>query len=652
MPESFELLIPAIGQALLHFVWQGALIGLLAAVALRGARHAKPQVRYAIGCVALLACAVAPLLTAAFQFVDVAPAASIAVASTNDGVVLTVVGADATPDWQSRLAAWQPLIVAMWAAGASVFCLRTLFGVAWVRRMRMAPQPPLQARWQASLDRLAEQVGVRAVALRIVEALDSPVAAGCLRPVVLLPLSVALRMPTHLVEALLAHELAHIRRHDYLVNLLQRAVEALLFYHPVTWWLSHRIRVERELVADALAADAIGDARRLAVALATLSDLARQHPALPHVAPAAHGGQLMSRIQQLVRPGAPSHKRMPTGRVALPLIGVAAACIAFYAQAQIGKDAPGKNAAAPAAAPATAPTAVTPVTPDTPVTPEPAPTPETPPVPVTPPTPPSNGVQVAQHSVHRYGDDRDAWAIVRKGKDGYSMSGSTDDMDDIDAAKRSLTRDFIWFRRDGKAYVIDDPSIVGRAQAAWKDSDVLGEKMSRLGDKMDVHGKKMEKLGKQMESLSAGHVPSSQMMAAQERMTSLAGQQQELAGRQQLLAMKQRKADSDAEEQKLDAEMNALSEEMNKLGDEMDAQGKILDRESKKLEADSAPMEALGKQMEEAAQPMNALGSEMGKLGEQQERLAKKATRELDALISEGVQKGLAKPAPGVRTAQ
>ena len=66
-------------------------------------------------------------------------------------------------------------------------------------------------------------------------------------------------------------------------------------------------------------------------------------------------------------------------------------------------------------------------------------------------------------------DDRDAWALVRKGKDGYSMSGSTDDMDEIEAAKRSLTRDFIWFRRDGKAYVIDDPSIVNRAQAAWKD---------------------------------------------------------------------------------------------------------------------------------------------------------------------------------------
>jgi hypothetical protein len=120
--------------------------------------------------------------------------------------------------------------------------------------------------------------------------------------------------------------------------------------------------------------------------------------------------------------------------------------------------------------------------------------------------------------VHRFGHDDNAWALVRKGRDGYSMSGSTDDMDDIDLAKRSLQRDFIWFRRDGKAFVIDDPSIVGRAQAAWKDSDAMSTRMSALGDQMDVHGKKMEALGAQMEKLSKTHTPSPAMQDAQERM--------------------------------------------------------------------------------------------------------------------------------------
>lgn len=361
----------------------------------------------------------------------------------------------------------------------------------------------------------------------------------------------------------------------------------------------------------------------------------------------------MSRIQQLVRPQ-PRH-RTPAGRIALPLIGIAAACIAFYAQAQIGKDTPGKSTPAPVAAVnATPAVSVTPaarassasVASIAPVAATPAPSA----TPAVAPTPVAQVAQVTQ--VHKFGMDDDAWAIVRKGEQGYSMSGSTDDMDEIAAAKRSLTRDFIWFRRDGQAYVIDDPSIVGRAQAAWKDTEIMGERMSRLGAQMEVHGKKMETLGKQMEKLSEAHRPSPAMMDAQKRMGALGQQQQDLSGQTQLLAMKLNKADSDAEREKIQDDMNALHTEMSKLGEEMEAQGEILERESEKLERNSAPMEALGDQMEEASKPMEALGDQMGELGKQQEKLAKKAEKELGVLIAEGVQKGLAKPAPGARSAQ
>ncbi len=668
MHEVIERLIPAIGQALVDFTWQGALIGAVAALLLRGARHAKPQVRYAIACLALLAYAVVPLASVLLALRDPAPASLAFQAYVADATVRTIGSENASLDWPSRLAAMQPMIVALWAAGASVFCLRTLFGVAWVQRMRLARQPPLQARWQAALDALATRFDMRGVALRLVESLDSPVVAGFWRPVVLLPMSVALRMPAELVEALLAHELAHVRRHDYLVNLLQRAAEALLFFHPATWWLSHRIRVERELVADAIAAEVIGDGRRLAVALATLSDLHAARPALPHLAHAAHGGHLMSRIQQLLRPQ-PRH-RLPAGRIALPVIGIAAACIAFYAQAQIGKApeatplAAHVSAAAPviaaapaaAAAPLAAPALdVAPVAPAAVASPADAAAPAalvSPADAAAPAAPaaPAQSAPLAQ--VTRLGHDDNAWALVRKGRDGYSMSGSTDDMDDIDLAKRSLQRDFIWFRRDGKAYVIDDPSIVGRAQAAWKDSDALGTRMSALGDAMDVHGKKMEALGAQMETLSKAHMPSPAMQAAQERMGALGQQQMELSGRQQLLAMKQRKTDNDAESDALDKQMDDLGRQMDAIGDQMEAQGKIMERESQKMERNQAPMERLGAQMEAASKPMDALGKQMGELGKQQETLAKKAEKELDGLIGEAMHKGLAKPAPFARSAQ
>src|SRR5688572_1042892 len=285
MSEFLSQLVPAIGVALLHSIWQCALIGAMAAIALRMAGDGRPQVRYAIACVALLGCVLAPLATVVLQVGAPSPVSSVDGGGDAMRIVGDVAGV-ASSDWHARLAPWQPSIVAMWAAGASVFCLRTLFGVAWVRRMHATKQPPLQARWQATLDALAARFALQGVALRLVDGLDSPVAAGWWRPVVLLPMSVALRMPADLVEALLAHELAHVRRHDYLVNLLQRAAEALLFHHPVAWWLSHRIRIERELVADRLAADVLGEPRRLAVALAALSELpttpTRSQRPLPH----------------------------------------------------------------------------------------------------------------------------------------------------------------------------------------------------------------------------------------------------------------------------------------------------------------------------------------------------------------------------------
>ena len=141
-----------------------------------------------------------------------------------------------------QLDALLPWIVASWAAGASVLSLRVSLGLMWIHRLRQSACSPIQATWQLRLDALAVHFDLRRrVALRLVDNLDSPVSAGWWRPIVLLPTALITRMPTYLIEALLAHELAHIRRHDYLINLLQNAVEAVLFYHPVIWWLSNRI---------------------------------------------------------------------------------------------------------------------------------------------------------------------------------------------------------------------------------------------------------------------------------------------------------------------------------------------------------------------------------------------------------------------------
>jgi D-alanyl-D-alanine endopeptidase (penicillin-binding protein 7) len=128
-------------------------------------------------------------------------------------------------------------------------------------------------------------------------------------------------MPPALLEALLAHELGHVQRHDYLVNLVQNVIEALLFYHPAVWWISHRIRLEREQIADDFAARWLGEPRRLARAL---SELERLQFSRHHLAQAAAGGDLAARIRRLLRPD----PRALDWRAAIPVLGLVLACAA------------------------------------------------------------------------------------------------------------------------------------------------------------------------------------------------------------------------------------------------------------------------------------------------------------------------------------
>jgi beta-lactamase regulating signal transducer with metallopeptidase domain len=598
MNESLAMLVPVLGRALLHFLWQGALIGLVAAALLQVMRHARPQARYAVACLALLACALAPIIEVAMQLAI----ADDVVALSDAAPVVSFAPLFATAS--ARLQEWRvdealPWIVALWAIGACVLSLRMAMGVWWIQRLCTAPQCAAQAPWQARLDALAVRFGIRgAVALRLVDSLATPASVGWLRPVVLLPAALLTRLPVGLIEALLAHELAHIRRHDYLVNLLQGAVEAMLFYHPATWWLSRQIRIEREHIADQLAVEVTGEPRRLAIALSELAGCLASASPTPPLVLAAHGGRLMSRIELLVRPGI----RRNGGRIAFPLIGLATACLAFYAHAQINPDPPTKTAT----------------------------------------------VQTASQGnrVHLHDDGKGAsYALIRKGRDGYTMSGSSDDMDDIEAARSSLGGDFLWFRKGGEAYVVVDPTTVDRATKAWVDTHKLGTRMEALGNQMEVHGKKMEGLGKQMEQLSTLHADNPAMEKAAARMEELGRQQQGLAAKQAKLATAMTKAD-DAKREQLSREMDELSRQQDALGQQMDVQSDVMDAESARMEKQMEPMEALGRQMDEAGKPMEALGRQMDTLGEQMDQLSEKAERETLQLIDDAVAKGLAKPAP------
>jgi serine-type D-Ala-D-Ala endopeptidase (penicillin-binding protein 7) len=315
------LLVPAVGWALLHFVWKGALIGFATALSLRLLRDADPRSRYALLGGALLLCAVVPLCDA-YRFVQMAVPASSAIGAPSIPLTRT-----AAPDALPRMTAW---LVATWLLGVAVMSCRLAGGLLWVRRLRRTSAGATNPTWQAHATRLAERCGLsRPVALRVAADLPGPLTVGWWRPLVLVPAALLTHLPPDLLEALLAHEIAHIQRVDYLVNLLQHVVETLLFFHPAVWWLSRCLRIERERVADQLAAQLIGDGRRLALALEQLSliqaaDLVA--PSAPVVAQAAHGGQLLDRIRRLCRPARPAAARWR--RAPALALGLAALCIA------------------------------------------------------------------------------------------------------------------------------------------------------------------------------------------------------------------------------------------------------------------------------------------------------------------------------------
>ena len=319
---SAALLVGSIGWTLVHFLWQGALVGCATAVLLTVLRNARPQSRYLVSCLGLFLCLAWPATELALRLQSGEGAGGDAMVLFAAGLVA---GAPLDQGWSALLGEQLAPIVATWAVCALAMALRMVLGLLWIGRA--AAHERIDPAWQARATRLAAQFGIaRTVRLRVVERLGSPITAGWWRPVVLVPAALVANMPVHLLEALLAHEMAHVRRHDYLVNLGQNVVEALFFYHPAVWWISGRIRVEREQIADDFAARILGEPRRLALAL---SELERIQYSTPHLAQAANGGDLMSRIKRLLRPDT----QALNWKAAIPVLGLAAMCSAVVAHA-------------------------------------------------------------------------------------------------------------------------------------------------------------------------------------------------------------------------------------------------------------------------------------------------------------------------------
>lgn len=316
--------IDSIGWTLLHFIWQGLLIGCITALACTLLRNAHPTWRYNAAGAGLLTCLLWPAaeLSLRLQGGDM-----VATHMRYADALFAGTAGDAPDALIETIQTHLFWIVGLWALCAALMAVRMAFGLAWVARTRSTGVS--DPHWQAVVARIASNFGVsRAVRLRVTDGLASPVTAGWWRPVVVVPTSLVSGMPHELLEALIAHEMAHVRRLDYLVNLGQNVVEILLFYHPAVWWISGRMRAERELIADDLAARHTGAPQTLAKALA---ELERTQFAGAAMAMAANGGDLLARVRRLVRPD----RQGLSWKAAIPVAGLALVCFATYTKASM-----------------------------------------------------------------------------------------------------------------------------------------------------------------------------------------------------------------------------------------------------------------------------------------------------------------------------
>lgn len=310
------------GRMLLHSLWQGALVGLAYAVVRSGLPRGDQ--RYRLGLIALgvlLACQLSTLVVLLGEIVPAGDTGSGMALAFPDVASLSHGQAHASVQ-EGGLDAWLKWLVLAWLLGVSVLSVR-----AWrewrglkalVRQAEPAPE------WQQRVRHLAGRFQLRRrIRVLYTRAVATPILVGVVRPVILLPMAVACQFPVAQVELILAHELAHLRRLDPLVNLFQFIIETLYFHHPIVRWISRDVRNEREVCCDAMALALVdGNRRDYVSALAELAELNERYGALSL---ASGGGVLLDRIQLIATAGQKAHKAQSRSGLLAPTLAMALA---------------------------------------------------------------------------------------------------------------------------------------------------------------------------------------------------------------------------------------------------------------------------------------------------------------------------------------
>jgi beta-lactamase regulating signal transducer with metallopeptidase domain len=352
----------AAALALLHSLWQGVALAALASAVMALFRGAAA--RYAIAVAFLALMIAAPLATFLIldrqpQAIEITggsanfpPASAQASHAAISLVARNAKGAQSPAPVSSP--PWLPLLVEVWLLGVVLLSLRPVAGFVLLERLRRHEAVPVGAEFYARCLALQHRLGIdRLVSYCKCRDLETPAAVGWFRPVIFLPLSAITGLSPDQLDAVIAHELAHIRRLDSFVNLFQIAAETLLFYHPAVWWLSNRIRAERENCCDDVALAICGNPAAYARALAAMAEW----QAAPALAMAANQSPLTTRVARIL-----DARKLEAGirgaSLAASALCLSASLVAGHALFGSRQDADARQSPSSLSSPASAPTSV------------------------------------------------------------------------------------------------------------------------------------------------------------------------------------------------------------------------------------------------------------------------------------------------------
>lgn len=299
-----EELIHAFGWTVVHSLWQAALVAFVLGLAQIVLGRLSSHWRYLLANGALLAVLGLAVTTFCYLYRPVSGSSELlgALAIGEGGSTTVGEGADFSLSvFTAYFNEHLPLIVSLWLIGVLLFLLRTLGGLLYVQRLKTRYVQPLPAIWQDRMQELASRLSLK----RPVQLLESaqagaPMVIGYLKPVILLPVGALAGLTPQQVEAILAHELAHIFRNDYLFNLIQSFVETLFYFNPAVWWISANIRTERENCCDDIAVELCGNSLVYAKALVSLQEMSRAAPALA-MPFSSRQSRLLERVRRILK---------------------------------------------------------------------------------------------------------------------------------------------------------------------------------------------------------------------------------------------------------------------------------------------------------------------------------------------------------------